>query len=338
MNKNSRTLWVNLAKLTLAAFIVFGISTEASHREDLCRGFAPENDLKIPESAVAHRATFAGATAATAGGLDEAQYNTVLDRIEKLFTIDITNAGGNLIVKRWWTGKSADGRYDGDTVNASAERWGKDWLLNMFGGLARHPAITADGFAMVACHELGHHIGGAPKSTAPGGFKLWATNEGGADYYAALKCIKRYFAEDSDAINQQIIDDAKAAGTLDATVETACDQEYKTVTEQLFCKRSSLAAISTTTMLEDLANSKKPKTPVPPSKYTTPDTSVVKKMDDKHPAPQCRLDTYFAGMVCNESVSTDLSIKDYKVGSCVEGVPRSSGADLGYRPRCWFKP
>ena len=34
--------------------------------------------------------------------------------------------------------------------------------IKMFGGLARHVEATVDGLAMVACHEIGHHIGGYP--------------------------------------------------------------------------------------------------------------------------------------------------------------------------------
>ena len=38
----------------------------------------------------------------------------------------------------------------------------------MFGGLAGHETITTDAFALVACHELGHHIGGAQRKQAGG--------------------------------------------------------------------------------------------------------------------------------------------------------------------------
>jgi Zn-dependent protease with chaperone function len=54
----------------------------------------------------------------------------------------------------------------------------------MFGGLARDPLVTKDGFSAVICHEIGHHIAGAPRK----GFS-WASNEGQADYFATTKCL-----------------------------------------------------------------------------------------------------------------------------------------------------
>ena len=58
--------------------------------------------------------------------------------------------------------------------------------------------ITVDGMALVACHEMGHHMGGAPKIDGWYG-SSWATNEGGADYYGTLKCARRFFAGDDNA-------------------------------------------------------------------------------------------------------------------------------------------
>ena len=44
-----------------------------------------------------------------------------------------------------------------DTVNANAQQRGRNWIVNMYGGLARRPEIFFRRFAMVLCHELGHH-------------------------------------------------------------------------------------------------------------------------------------------------------------------------------------
>lgn len=40
--------------------------------------------------------------------------------------------------------------------------------------------MTRDGLALVICHELGHHFGGAPKSTVP--LKKWNSYKGQVDY------------------------------------------------------------------------------------------------------------------------------------------------------------
>jgi len=43
---------------------------------------------------------------------------------------------------------------------ASVDKQGQQFI-HMFGGLARHPLMTEDAFLLVACHEFGHHYGGA---------------------------------------------------------------------------------------------------------------------------------------------------------------------------------
>merc|ERR1719433_1078923 len=88
--------------------------------------------------------------------------------------------GGTLTVHKQW--------HD-DNANAYASKTGLSWEVFMLGGLARHAAITKDGFALVVCHEIGHLIGGAP--LIPGRPEPIA-NEGQADYWGATKCLKRY--------------------------------------------------------------------------------------------------------------------------------------------------
>ena len=131
-------------------------------------GFLPPNDLKIPIGSAEDK------------GITRKQYDAVMDRVQEIYAPLIAARGARLVIKRLW---------DDPTVNASAERRGNDYIVNMYGGLARHAAITQDGLALVVCHEIGHHIGGAPKYSGQ-----WAANEGQADYFANLKCLHRVFA------------------------------------------------------------------------------------------------------------------------------------------------
>ena len=162
--------------LTLIIALVTVIS-QASFACDLHgkTGILPENNLNIPVGL-----KFVG------GGITEAQFNRVIDRISKLYTPVVSRLGGTLSIKRNWN--------DG-TVNAYASRSGKTWNVAMFGGLARHETVTEDGFALVVCHELGHHIGGAPKKVSYYS-NSWASNEGQADYFANLKCLRKTFFKD----------------------------------------------------------------------------------------------------------------------------------------------
>lgn len=292
-----------IAALGVVLMVGVGFTT-ASHNHELCKGFVPENDMKIP---VGYSVKYGDAMA---GGLSEAEFNDVLDRIERIFTSEIAQHGGRLRVNRRWSDA---------TVNASAQQFGSSWILNMYGGLARHPEITNEGFALVACHELGHHIGGAPKIRGWMG-NMWATNEGGADYYATLKCLRKYFAEDDNAA---IIENSE----IDPMARLLCESEFSNIDDQLICMRNSLAAASVAGLFMDLREEQtRPR-------FDTPDNTVVRETDDAHPGTQCRMDTYFSGAICDVDVSIPVSQTDYREGSCT--APHS---EYGLRPRCWFNP
>lgn len=277
----------------------------AAQPKELCTGFLPENDMQIP----------VGFKSLSGGGITEKQFNAVIDRAEKIFAPVVAKQGATLKFNRRWTDA---------TVNASAQQLGKSWIVNMYGGLARHDATSEEGFALVVCHELGHHLGGAPKSKGFFGANNWATNEGGSDYYAGLKCLRVFFAEDDNA---SIVAAAKVDGKLSPFAEALCEQEFSKTDDQLICKRTSLGGTSVAGLFQGLR-----KEPTAPD-FAKPDTRRIAKTDDKHPATQCRMDTYLAGAVCNVDVTLPVSNTDYRQGSCVENV-----AKVGFRPRCWFAP
>ncbi len=285
-----------IASLMMGATLLVAVQV-SSYEKTLCEGFLPKNNLKIPVGRF------------STGGITQAQFNQVMDRIQRLFEGDVKAAGGTLQINRLWTDA---------TVNASATQSGGVWTLNMYGGLARHPATTIEGMALVACHELGHHLGGAPKISGWG--SEWASNEGEADYFATLKCLRTYFAEDD---NRTIL----ASTSLDPLIKSTCEKQYTDEKDQLVCGRMSLGGLSVARLFQALT-----KDPTPPM-YSTPDTSQVTYTNDDHPETQCRLDTYFAGMSCAVSVGAKLSATDYREGSCY--TPRDT---IGFRPRCWFNP
>lgn len=114
-------------------------------------------------------------------GISKATFTKVLDRLEKFYGPVVNKRGFNLVVNRLWS--------DG-TINSDTDVEGSDWVINSYGGLARYPSMTSYGYAVVACHELGHHMGGAPLYSGgawPGG---GAAVEGEADYWATLNCMK----------------------------------------------------------------------------------------------------------------------------------------------------
>lgn len=283
------------AALPLAAAALMSLiaaSPRPVHRDS----FLPPNDLKIPISALGNK------------GISRAEYDAVMDRIQALYEPIVAARGGHLVINRLW---------DDETVNASAQQDGDQWIINMYGGLARHPAITQDGMALVACHELGHHLGGAPKY----GGNDWASNEGEADYYANAKCLHRMFADTATAAFSR-------AATNDELARKACAKAYSSTGERKLCERSAAAGMSVTELFRALRQED------PQPRYDTPDPKVVTRMYDGHPQTQCRLDTYFQGSLCSVPYTQDVSETDPTVGACT----RHGGFTQGIRPRCWYLP
>jgi len=288
---------VNYKRIGFLAALAISLTSFTPHSHTLCDGFVEENDLSIPISVF------------QTGGITEVEFNEVLDTLTTHFAPVIAARGGTLSINRRWSDA---------TVNASAQRNGSTYLINMYGGLARHPATTRDFFMLVACHELGHHIGGAPKYS---GWTNWASNEGGSDYYATLRCMRTVMPEIE---NEEYVKNTE----LDPYLVGKCDSVYPSEAERNLCKRIGMAGIQGGYFFQALRNE-----PVIP-RLDTPDTRVVSRTSDSHPATQCRMDTYFQGALCLHDASVELSETDPTVGTCNE----SAGFVDGVRSRCWFKP
>lgn len=260
--------------------------------------FMPETDLRIPVSPHAK-------------GLSEARYHALIDRVENHYGPLIAAKGVRLIVERKW---------DSDRVNAGTYRSqdGKDWHVNLYGGFARHPYITEDGYLLVMCHELGHHLGGAPKKLETRTAQ-WSSAEGQADYFATLKCLRSLFENDD---NRSIV----SSMNVPPIVREKC-AAFAKASERALCERISLAGHSVSLVSADSQRK-------PAPEFDQPDTSVVDETYVKHPKAQCRLDTYFQGSLCPVPNSVHVSQKDEVRGTCHPSL----GHVEGNRPLCWFKP
>lgn len=158
--------------------------------------------------------------------------------------------------------------WEDSTVNANVTRTGKKVIINMYGGLARRPEVSIEGFALVLCHELGHAYGGTPYVSP--WQKLAA--EGQADWYGAGECLMQVLTE----LEEQ-------------TYETT---EFTKITcgEDVKCLRALYGAQGLANLLANLSEEKLPD-------YQTPDLTIVEKTELSYPATtQCRLDSYFAGI------------------------------------------
>ncbi len=261
-------------------------------------GFLPDNKVSIPVGLK------------SMGGLNEAQFNQVMDKMIKLYSGLVAKRGAKFAIERRWNDA---------TVNAYAHQNTPGiYTIVMFGGLARHPEVTTDAMALVACHELGHHLGGAPKVLGKGN---WASNEGQADYWGTMKCLRQYFAGD----NQQA---ALRNLNIPAVVSSKCNAQYSNLDEQLICQRMAMAGSALAKLLGSIMKDKTV------ASFTTPDPTVVAQTFNDHPQTQCRMDTFFQASLCDHTIAEADSETDPNTGVC----SLRNGDKIGNRPLCWFKP
>lgn len=301
--KTTGTLFTaTTAGIALTAILVFATTEKSIGKhahittenvEHLCEGILPENDLNIPISK-------------SNKGMSEAEFHEVINNLEKLYRPEIEAVGEKLKINRDW----ASG-----TVNASATKSGNTRTLNFYGGLARHPEVKKDGFALVACHEMGHHLGGIPKVKSL--FTSWAANEGQSDYFSTLKCLRRYY---------ETFDQERVVEIEDEYAGKACLDTYSDSADQQVCLKLMKAGKEVSLFFQTA----KKESRVP--KFNEPDTTVVRTTNDSHPATQCRMDTYFQGALCPKDWEDKVSDSDAFQGAC-----HPDQFANGVRPRCWYK-
>jgi hypothetical protein len=281
----------------LLLFFAFFISSVQAHQ---C-SFIPKNNLSIP-----YHLNWPY-------GISHKEFNQVIDQVSSFYEPIIKAQGAELLVNRLW---------QASTVNASASRRGNIWELNMFGGLARHKLMTKDAFALVMCHEVGHHLGGFPKYSDGD----WASDEGQADFFATMKCFRKVFeSENHDSILSTI--------KIPAVVYEKCSLGFKSKNEIDLCARSSMGSLQVALFLDDLRHISKTLAPIEIT-FDQPDTTEVNQTNHKHPYAQCRLDTYFAGAICPVPYAEDFGQDNPTQGAC----SMEKNDSYGYRPRCWYKP
>jgi len=250
--------------------------------------------------------------------ISEQDFNATIKKAGDLYKPIIKAQGGTLMVKGDWKDS---------TVNASAMQFFGVWYVNMYGGLARRPEVTQDGFVLVICHELGHHLGGYHFVSN------WGASEGQSDYFATHSCAKKFWENEAT-------ENAKSRLTVNSLAKAKCDAIWKTVEKQDLCYRTVNAGKSLGDLLAKVSNAAD-------VNFDTPDTSEVAESDPKHPKAQCRLDTLVSGALCVERFDENvIPGKKNGSGDNTEEAEEEAGnysctVKNGYtdgvRPRCWFK-
>ncbi|MBS2026705.1 MAG: hypothetical protein JST54_02275 [Deltaproteobacteria bacterium] len=239
-------------------------------------------------------------------GLDELQFNQVLDAVEATYTPILAQRNLRFIIERRWPD---------DAVNSSPFRGATFVGISISGGIARARGMTQDALALVACHELGHLLGGFPQGN-PG-----MSNEGQADYFATAKCLRRIFTSPSSQTFSRL-------PASDPVARKACAAAFSGEHQRAICIRSALAALSASRMTSTWRDDE------PLAALDTPDPFRTTVTDDRHMPRQCRLDTQFQGALCAKPATEDFSDLAPEPGACT----RAEHFTIGMRPRCWYQP
>jgi hypothetical protein len=200
--------------------------------------------------------------------------------------------------------------------NAQTGRSGDKIIRFFFSGeLARGKYMTPDALLFVACHEAGHHFGGFPKKT-------WATVEGGADYFAALKCMRDILKNDSENGKAEELD-------LPVGVHRKCQEVYASTDDYLICLRTAKAGEDMARAFE-FRSSKAEQT----ESMLFRDLPAVSETLTGYPSRACRAQTAFQGSICHKGPEYPISFTSETEGFCHE----KNGDTFGMRPKCWFRP
>ena len=203
-------------------------------------------------------------------GLSEFEARALIERFKASLSPNVKKEfSKKLVVNLEW---------ENDRVNAHCTLDDNDNpVINLLGGMIRHPEMTRDGLLLILCHELGHYMGGNPKKfRGQSTLRSWASVEGQADYFATFNCLPLVFN-----------DHKETKGMYDESKETVSNAQKRCSTSD--CVRSSLAGLAVARLFASLKLGQELPTLVREDETQVPITLQT------HPRPQCRLDTFVAG-------------------------------------------
>ena len=291
-----------MSRYTIAFFIFalfFTFSCAGASEMQFTETFMPKNNLHLEDS-------FYNAD------ISKVKADAILDSIKNIYTPIFEKNGLTLTIINDW---------DNSEVNAVAYQRGKNAYVKIYGGLIRRWEITEDGMALVACHEIGHHLGGFPLYDDI----AWASAEGNSDYFATHMCAKAIFKDPESVFEDS--EDSNKSICLDDYADAMCVKMHPLQEGRDICCRTA-NAIESLVMLLGQSGSER---------FDTPSKKVVSRTSVRHPDAQCRMDTMLQGALClveNTDDKIPWSEKEMRMKSCT----RKHNFKVGNRPRCWFKP
>lgn len=249
-------------KLWSLIFLLLSQSVFASV-DSFSQNFAPSSNIKIDNSQISFDLQNSETSAYT---ITRAEFLSTLSIARKLFTPLAAEKNRRLEIFSDW---------NSNWTQAFARRWDTDQVL-IYGGIARIPGGTQDSLALLLCHEIGHLYAGAPYSDEHN----MLSAEGQADWWATNLC---WF---------QLAKELKTSTQNLRTTSNSLSEISQPPAEELFKlkDRALKAALIVTAFYAANRN-------IPAPLIETPDLTIVDKTLLTHPEPQCRLDTYVAGLI-----------------------------------------
>ncbi len=259
------------------------------------------------------------------GGLTLEAYDNIIQSVEDIYLPLVSQLSFRLKFVRLWESSEENA-----IAGMEEDSQGKIYKMTFPGGLARHPNMSAEAYTLVVCHELSHHLGGAP--TFPDG----ASVEGQADYFAAFDCLRRVL------IRKIQTESSRQKVQVPVLVKFLCSKAFKDEENRYLCESIAFHGYKTTSFFAQKKN-----LPVPA--FTTPSLTRATKYfevgEDPHPSAQCRLDTYLAAALCNKHPLSK-EVEDNSLAGFINRVPldevevcpNEEYYTLGERPICWFIP
>jgi len=202
--------------------------------------------------------------------ITEETFNNIIKVFHEVYDPEATAHNETLTFNAKWASSE---------VNARSIRNNGVVTIHLYGGLARRKEMTADAFALVICHELGHAYGGEPYFIEASQLSA----EGQADYYGAKNCLNKILPKLPNHPQQLL--------KTNYTQKICAEQFGNNSPDFDLCLRKLSSGISLGKFFAtiDQLTNKEPS-------YETPEKRVVSETILYYPHTQCRIDTYFNGI------------------------------------------
>lgn len=155
--------------------------------------------------------------------------------------------------------------------------------IGIWGGMARIPGMNNEAIVLIACHELGHLLGGAP--FIPIKYYKNISSEGQSDYFATKQCIKKFFSKNYNTKETPILN---KVSTPEA--KSICYLKSNAPKEYQICLKTMRAIEGFSHVIAQLHHHQGSM-----SLSSKDETITSKTINIDYPKNQCRIDTYIAG-------------------------------------------